>query len=139
MRCGVEVGRDVTLAALLDIETVEIEKLIAEQFRGKDKLIAPNHKALHMGRDYALANLPCPLGLTLAASDKVGDRIFLDGNTFGSSPSVGHNPFVADLSVGLAINYRNTKLAYAFVYRTKEYKTQREAQIFGTVSLNWTF
>jgi 2-oxoglutarate ferredoxin oxidoreductase subunit alpha len=34
-----------------------------------------------MGRDYALQHLPCPLGLTLVASDKVGDRIFMDGNT----------------------------------------------------------
>jgi hypothetical protein len=47
--------------------------------------------------------------------------------------------FVADLSVGVAINYKNTKLAYAFVYRTKEFTDQDEAQVFGTVSLNWTF
>ena len=32
-----------------------IEKLIGEQFKGKDKLIAPNIKALHLGRDYAHA------------------------------------------------------------------------------------
>ena len=69
----------------------------------------------------------------------VGHNIFLDGNTFGDSPSVGHNPFVADLSVGVAVNIKNTKLAYAFVYRTKEFSEQQEAQIFGTVSLNWTF
>lgn len=69
----------------------------------------------------------------------VGRNIFLDGNTFGDSASVGHNPFVADLSLGLAVNIKNTKLAYAFVYRTKEYSSQEEAQVFGTVSLNWTF
>lgn len=69
----------------------------------------------------------------------VGRNIFLDGNTFGDSHSVGHNPFVADLSVGAAINIKNTKLAYAFVYRTKEFSSQEEAQVFGTVSLNWTF
>jgi len=69
----------------------------------------------------------------------VGRNIFLDGNTFGNSPSVGHNPFVADLSIGVAMNIKNTKLAYAFVYRTKEYSEQVAAQVFGTVSLNWTF
>ena len=42
------------LSALLDMDVGAIEKLIAEQFRGKDKLIAPNVQALHMGRDYAL-------------------------------------------------------------------------------------
>lgn len=47
--------------------------------------------------------------------------------------------FVADLSVGAAVNIKNTKLAYAFVYRTKEFSEQEDAQVFGTVSLNWTF
>lgn len=69
----------------------------------------------------------------------VARNIFLDGNTFGSGPSVGHNPFVADLSVGVAMNIKNTKIAYAFVYRSKEFDSQQEAQIFGTVSINWTF
>src|SRR6201985_1755907 len=41
------------LAALLDIELSAVEGLLGEQFKGKEKLIAPNIKALHMGRDYA--------------------------------------------------------------------------------------
>ncbi|MFM2177969.1 MAG: hypothetical protein RL015_2067, partial [Verrucomicrobiota bacterium] len=36
-------------------------------------------------------------------------------------------------------NIKNTKIAYAFVYRTKEFDSQRNAQIFGTVSIYWTF
>src|SRR5258706_1635468 len=67
------------LSALLDIDTAEVEKLIGEQYKGKEKLLEPNIKALHMGRDYALANLP-PLGLKVKRSDKVGERIFLEGN-----------------------------------------------------------
>jgi hypothetical protein len=69
----------------------------------------------------------------------VAHNIFLDGNTFGDSQSVGHNPFVADLSAGAAVNYKDTKLAYAVVYRTKEFAAQQKAEVFGTVSLNWTF
>lgn len=69
----------------------------------------------------------------------VARNIFLDGNTFSNSHSVNSNPFVADLSAGLAVNYKNTKLSYALVYRTKEFKGQDESQVFGTVSLNWTF
>jgi 2-oxoglutarate ferredoxin oxidoreductase subunit alpha len=68
------------LSALLDMEVAEIEKLISEQFKGKDKLIAPNLKALQMGRDYAKANFTCPLGLRVRRADRVGDRIFTDGN-----------------------------------------------------------
>lgn len=69
------------LAALLGIDPKEIEKLFSEQFRGKEKLVDSNIKALHMGRDYALANLDCAgMGLKLRRADKVGDNIFIDGN-----------------------------------------------------------
>jgi len=68
------------LSALLDIDPQVIVSLFAEQFRGKDALIAPNVAALHMGRDYALAHLPCPIGLTVRRADAVGDRISIDGN-----------------------------------------------------------
>src|SRR5881296_127038 len=51
------------LTALLDMDIEVVETLIGEQFKGKDKLIAPNIKALHMGRDYALTTFKCPLGL----------------------------------------------------------------------------
>ena len=82
------------------------------------------------------------LGLYLFAradGRAVAHNIFLDGNTFGNSPSVDRKWFVADLSVGAAVNIKNTKLAYAFVYRTKEFYGQKEGQIFGTVSMNFAF
>jgi len=69
------------LAALLDIDITAVEALIGEQFKGKDKLIAPNIQALHMGRDYAREHLACPIGLTVRRADKVGDKIFLEGNS----------------------------------------------------------
>jgi 2-oxoglutarate/2-oxoacid ferredoxin oxidoreductase subunit alpha len=68
------------LSALLDIEIEVLETLIGEQFRGKDKLIQPNIHALHMGRDYALQNLTCPIGLKIRRADAVGDRISIEGN-----------------------------------------------------------
>ena len=68
------------LSALLDIDVAEVEKLLGEQFRGKDKLIAPNIQALHMGRDYAREHLQCPIGLRVRRSDAIGDRISIDGN-----------------------------------------------------------
>ena len=68
------------LSALLDIEAEVVEQLIAEQFRGKDKLIPPNIHAFHMGRDYALKNFQCPLGVRIKRANAVGDRIMLEGN-----------------------------------------------------------
>ena len=55
------------LSALLDIDAAVIEQLIGEQFNGKDKLIEPNVHALHLGRDYAMTDLDCPLGLRVEA------------------------------------------------------------------------
>ncbi|HZB91274.1 MAG TPA: 2-oxoacid:acceptor oxidoreductase subunit alpha [Stellaceae bacterium] len=69
------------LSALLDMDIAAIEQLIGEQFKGKDKLIQPNLHALHMGRDYALQHLGCPLGIKVRRSDAVGDRIYLEGNS----------------------------------------------------------
>ncbi len=69
------------LAALLDMDVAEIEKLIGEQFKGKDKLIAPNVQALHMGLEYARENLECPIALRVRRASAVGSRIFIDGNT----------------------------------------------------------
>lgn len=68
------------LSALLDMDITELEKLVGEQYRSKEKLIQPNIHALHLGRAYAEANFKCPIGLKLKRSDKVGDRILIEGN-----------------------------------------------------------
>jgi 2-oxoglutarate ferredoxin oxidoreductase subunit alpha len=68
------------LSALLDIDHQEIERLIGEQYKGKEKLIAPNVEAMHMGRTYALEHLTCPIALRVRRADAVGDKILIDGN-----------------------------------------------------------
>lgn len=68
------------LSVLLDIDPEVIEKLFSEQYKGKEKLLAPNVQALHLGRDYAIEHLP-KIGLKVQPADGVGDRIFVDGNT----------------------------------------------------------
>jgi 2-oxoglutarate ferredoxin oxidoreductase subunit alpha len=68
------------LSALLDMDIAELEKLVGEQYRTKEKLIKPNLHALHLGRAYAEANFKCPIGLRLKRTDKVGDRILIEGN-----------------------------------------------------------
>ena len=69
------------LAALLDIEFETMQNLIGEQFKGKEALLQSNIKALQIGRDYAISEFKCPLGLRVERSDAVGDRIFLEGNS----------------------------------------------------------
>jgi 2-oxoglutarate ferredoxin oxidoreductase subunit alpha len=69
------------LSALLDIDAGVIEKLLGEQYKGKEKLLDANREALHLGRDYVMQNLAHPLGIRVQHAEAVGDRIFVDGNT----------------------------------------------------------
>jgi 2-oxoglutarate ferredoxin oxidoreductase subunit alpha len=68
------------LSALLDLDLKEVEKLIGEQYKGKEKLLEPNIRALHLGRDYAASFLPS-IDIKVRRADKVGNRIFLEGNS----------------------------------------------------------
>ena len=70
-----------TLSALLDMDIAAIEQLVREQFKSKEKLIDANLHALHLGRDWALQNLQCPIGVRLRPAKAVGDRIFIEGNS----------------------------------------------------------
>jgi 2-oxoglutarate ferredoxin oxidoreductase subunit alpha len=69
------------LSALLDMEVAVFERLFSEQYKGKERLLDSNIKALHMGRDYVLQNVPHPLGIRVKRVDRVGDQIFTDGNS----------------------------------------------------------
>jgi len=68
------------LSVLLEIEPAVLEKLFSEQYKGKEKLLASNVQALHLGRDFAKEHLQVPLGIRVQRSDQVGDKIFVDGN-----------------------------------------------------------
>ena len=111
------------LAALLDIDIAEVEKLLSEQFRGKDKLIAPNVKALHIGRDFALANLTCPIGLTVKRADKIGDRIFIEGNAAAGLGAVYGG---ATVCAWYPIT-PSTSLAEAFGTYCKRFRSDKES------------
>ena len=57
-----------------------VERLLGEQFKAKEKLIAANVQALRLGYEHARVELAGRCGLKVRRADRVGDRIFLDGN-----------------------------------------------------------
>ena len=67
------------LAALLGIDPAVIETILSEQFEGRQKLIDANFEALHMGVGYVQEHLE-PIRLQVRKADKVGDRIYVEGN-----------------------------------------------------------
>ena len=69
------------LSVLLDIDDNEIKKLFGEQFKGKEKLLDSNVKALNLGRDWVKQHVEADqVKLKVRASNNVGDRIFVEGN-----------------------------------------------------------
>lgn len=68
------------LSALLDIEFVVLEQLLAEQFKGKEKLIPANVQALQLGVQYVHEHFSYPLDIRVERRNKVGNRIMIDGN-----------------------------------------------------------
>jgi 2-oxoglutarate ferredoxin oxidoreductase subunit alpha len=70
-----------TLAALLGIDMDVIAGMLDEKFSRKPALKDSNHKAIELGRKYALEHLPCPLPLQLERMDATKDSILIDGNT----------------------------------------------------------
>ena len=94
------------LAALLDIDFAVLTALVADQFKGKEKLILPNIHALELGHKYAKEHFECPIGIRVKKSDKVGDKILIDGNTalglgalYGGASVVAWYPITPSTSV----------------------------------------
>jgi hypothetical protein len=65
--------------------------------------------------------------------------IFLDGNTFADSHSVDKKPVVVDFVLGASVVFRDFKISYAHVFRTKEFEGQPEGVGFGSISVSYTY
>ena len=105
------------LSVLLEIDPDVIEKLFGEQYKGKEKLLASNVQALHLGRDFVKEHLPGPIGLRVKRADKVGDQIFVDGNTaaalgcvYGGATVAAWYPITPSSSVAEAFQKYCSKL-----------------------------
>jgi 2-oxoglutarate ferredoxin oxidoreductase subunit alpha len=111
------------LAALLDIELEVVEGLIAQQYRGKDKLIDGNRQAARIGYNYARENFACPIGLKVQRSNGVGDMIFIDGN---SAAGLGAVYGGATVAAWYPIT-PSTSVIEAFTSYCRKYRTDPES------------
>src|SRR5690606_36953819 len=70
------------LVTLFKIEFTVIEQLIGEQFRGKERLIEPNIKALKIGEKWVQDNLdPDSFSLRVERRDLLKGKILYNGNS----------------------------------------------------------
>ena len=68
------------LSELIEIDLKIVETLIAEQFPGKEKLIAPNLTALAIGRDYVREHIPIKPKVRVRKADGARGKIMINGN-----------------------------------------------------------
>ena len=65
---------------------------------------------------------PIEVAVTSGATGRAVARdIFLDGNTFGSGPRVGHERYTASGDVGAQVRYRALTLAYRVTSDSRAY------------------
>ncbi len=107
------------LAELLQIEWEVLTAMLEEQFKGKEKLIGPNVRALEIGRDYARTYLDAPLPIRVARCDGVGDAILIDGNTaaalgfiWGGATVAAWYPITPSTSLAEAFEQHAAKLRH---------------------------
>jgi lipid A 3-O-deacylase len=78
-------------------------------------------------------------GFVYLVGHAVYRNIFLDGNTFKDSHRVDKYPFVGDIVFGFVINQKRFKFSYAYVFRTKQFKTQAKPHIFGAINISYVY
>lgn len=75
-------------------------------------------------------------GFLSADGRAVARNIFLDGNSFRSSPQVTKENFVSDVTVGAVLRAGHVSLTYNLVHRSTEFRGQDRLQRFGSVTLS---
>ena len=79
-----------------------------------------------------------------AEGHAVGRNIFLDGNSWRSSPSVAKRPLTADFNYGTVLRFpahygilSGLQIAYTQNYRTKEFYGQAQRDAFGSLAVSF--
>ena len=136
------------LSYLLDMDKEIYEILIKEQFRGKEKLIDPNVKALNLGYDYARENLKEICEIKIETSDKTKGMILTSGNdasglgcVYGGAtvcawypitPSTSLAEAFTDYSEKLRVEEETNKNKYAIIQAEDEL-----AAVGMAIGANW--
>ena len=136
------------LTYLLGMDKEIYEILIKEQFKGKEKLIDPNVKALNLGYDYAKENLKEICEIKIETSDKTKGMILTSGNdasglgcVYGGAtvcawypitPSTSLAEAFTDYSEKLRVEEETNKNKYAIIQAEDEL-----AAVGMAIGANW--
>ncbi len=68
------------LTALLDMDVEVLQVAVADQLKGKEKLVSANMDAVAIGREYAQVNFACPLPIHTRHAEGAKGKIMVTGN-----------------------------------------------------------
>jgi 2-oxoglutarate ferredoxin oxidoreductase subunit alpha len=118
------------LSALFEIDMEVLKGAVADQLKGKEKLVAANMDAVALGRDYALENFDCPLPIRLRHAEGAKGKILVSGNDAGG---LGALYAGATVCAWYPIT-PSTSLAEAFERYAKRLRVTKDGQrLFGIV------
>jgi 2-oxoglutarate ferredoxin oxidoreductase subunit alpha len=118
------------LTALLDIDLEVLKGAVADQLRGKEKLVAANMEAVALGRDYALKHFDCPLPIHVRHAEGAKGKILVSGN---DAAGLGALYAGATVCAWYPIT-PSTSLAEAFERHAKRLRTGKDGRhLYGIV------
>ncbi len=117
------------LTALLDMDMQVIKTVVADQLKGKEKLVSANMEALQLGRDYALANFECPLPIRVEKSDGAKGKIMVTGNEAAGLSAV----YAGATVLGWYPITPSTSVAEAFEKHAKRLRTKDGKHLYSIV------
>ena len=118
------------LTALLDIDLEVLKGAVADQLRGKEKLVAANMEAVALGRDYALKHFDCPLPIHVRHAEGAKGKILVSGN---DAAGLGAIYAGATVCAWYPIT-PSTSLAEAFERYAKRLRTSKDGRhLYGIV------
>ena len=59
------------------------------------------------------------------------------GTTFRPSHHVEKEPFLAGAAAGFAFRYKRLRFSFSYVYKTREFTTQRKNSLFGSLNISF--
>ncbi len=118
------------LAELMQFDFSVFESLLGDQFKGKEKLIAPNLNALKLGSDFIKANYQGTFDLKVERRDLLKDAIMTDGNSAcGLGAIYGGATFAAWYPITPSTSVVEAFMEYADEFREEKETGKRKVAI----------
>ncbi len=109
------------LAELLNIESEALHSAVATQFKGKEKVVDSNLKAIEVGQNYAKENIKDEIPYALEPMNETQGKILIDGNTSGAlGLTYGGCHFVSWYPITPSSSLAEGFIHYAGKYRKDE-------------------